>query len=318
MNEASKTSWALICGATPERISSPESAAGISPSSLQAGPEREKSGQRPAHAKGIPRRGKEKASRTNATSGRISSSSSRVTGLSASLANRLKRRLSTDGSIEYSLTWKDAVTPSRRWYSRLVGSARRTSDSEFIGWPTACRQDGPNGGPAQGTDRLPAAAALAGWPSASASDGEAGRSPMPGTSSTGMRPDGKKAQMGLQTLARFAGWPTTTTTTRDGKADGRDPPGRTGEPSLGHIIRGLILDLFLVPTGRRVVLAPEFSLWLMGFPEEWANSAPGAKDWQEAQAVLELGCLKAPGTPLSPSLPPKSSGPSLRKWANFL
>jgi hypothetical protein len=32
------------------------------------------------------------------------------------------------------------------------------------GWPTLCTQDGPNGGPSQGTDRLPGAAAVfAGW-----------------------------------------------------------------------------------------------------------------------------------------------------------
>jgi hypothetical protein len=60
---------------------------------------------------------------------------------------------------------------------------------------------------------------------------------------------------------------------------------------------GMITELFLVPTGRRVVLAPEFSLWLMGFPEAWANLAPGAKDWQEAQAALALECSKDQETP---------------------
>lgn len=41
-----------------------------------------------------------------------------------------------------------------------------TSDSGYIlsGWPTPCTQDGPNGGPAQGTDRLPGCVPLAGWP----------------------------------------------------------------------------------------------------------------------------------------------------------
>jgi hypothetical protein len=69
---------------------------------------------------------------------------------------------------------------------------------------------------------------------------------------------------------------------------------------------GVILDLFFVPTGKRVVLAPEFSLWLMGFPEEWVRAAPGAKDWLEAQAALALECSKDRETPSSPSLPPSS------------
>jgi len=33
----------------------------------------------------------------------------------------------------------------------------------LAGWPTPCQQDGPNGGPAQGADRLPGCAPLAGW-----------------------------------------------------------------------------------------------------------------------------------------------------------
>ena len=90
--------------------------------------------------------------------------------------------------------------------------------------------------------------------------------------------------MKLGLVAQLAGFPTTTT--RDSKLDGLDGPNRTGSPSLP----GLIRKLFYVPTGMRVVLAPEFSLWLMGFPEAWVTAAPGAKDWQEAQAKLALEC----------------------------
>ena len=39
----------------------------------------------------------------------------------------------------------------------------------MTGWPTPCTQDGPNGGPGQGPDRLPGAVALtAGWPTPNA------------------------------------------------------------------------------------------------------------------------------------------------------
>jgi hypothetical protein len=100
--------------------------------------------------------------------------------------------------------------------------------------------------------------------------------------------------LSLGTAVRLVGFPTTTT--RDSKSEGKDGPNRTGSPSLPAVALGVILDLFFVPTGRRVVLAPEFSLWLMGYPEAWVTAAPGAKDWREAQAALELECSREAGT----------------------
>lgn len=41
---------------------------------------------------------------------------------------------------------------------------------KMTGWPRPCAQDGPKGGPSQGTDRLPAAAAVTGWPRPMARD----------------------------------------------------------------------------------------------------------------------------------------------------
>jgi hypothetical protein len=41
---------------------------------------------------------------------------------------------------------------------------------KFAAWPTPCQQDGPHGGPGQGTDRLPVAADLAAWPTPAARD----------------------------------------------------------------------------------------------------------------------------------------------------
>ena len=223
-------------------------------------------------------------------------------------------------------------------------------------------------------------ALVAGFPSASATDASGGRKPPEGTSSTGIRPDGKKAQMGLQTIAQLAAWSTADaammndgadlathlerlerlkakhnngngagmplgimaklagfpmalktddqrgrmsaealkremarpnrsqglsldvslcawpTTTRDSKSEGKDGPNRTGAPSLPAVALkascllgvdpGRILGLFFVPTGRRVVLAPEFSLWLQGYPEAWMRAAPNYESWQKWQDLM--------------------------------
>jgi hypothetical protein len=124
----------------------------------------------------------------------------------------------------------------------------------------------------------------------------------------------------LAVAAQLAGFPTTRSI--DGSKGGRTPEGverereRRQKPpdELPSVVmyapHGPISDIFYVPTGRRVVLAPEFSLWLMGFPAAWVTAAPGAKDWREAQAALELECSRDRETPSSPSLPPSSSGPS--------
>jgi hypothetical protein len=63
------------------------------------------------------------------------------------------------------------VTPSSRdWkdspgmmITRADGRARLDQfprQAQLTSWPTPCGQDGPNGGPAQGADRLPGACAL--------------------------------------------------------------------------------------------------------------------------------------------------------------
>lgn len=210
------------------------------------------------------------------------------------------------------------------------------------GWPKTPQASDGQGGVMEirpgttGKYKLRDFAQLAGFPTPNVPNG--GRQPAGGMSPTGKTLDGKKRQVGTEQIAMIAGWTTALstdhqrgrmtdeamererpgagsglsldarlagwppTTTRDCKTDGKDAPNRTGAPSLP----GLITELFLVPTGRRVVLAPEFSLWLMGFPEAWVTAAPGAKDWLEAQAALELECSRAAETPSSPNSPPNS------------
>lgn len=135
--------------------------------------------------------------RMDGTCGPNFTGSSESAALASSLANRLRVTTARLGATLYNQRWSLKDTPSGVSLLQHVASARRTSDKDFIGWPTPrsveaghstgnparafdrksriedvvflsgwptpCRQDGPNGGPGQGADRLPGAAALAGW-----------------------------------------------------------------------------------------------------------------------------------------------------------
>ena len=52
----------------------------------------------------------------------------------ACLASKLKERLASVGSMEYSQTWKEKATPAGRAYSAHTARGRRTSDSDSTGW----------------------------------------------------------------------------------------------------------------------------------------------------------------------------------------
>ena len=323
--------------------SSPGSADGTSPLNSPGGPSTAKSGQEAAHASHSHSLGKAKAKKTSATSGPSSSDSSLSAALASSLANRLHQRLGSAGSMEYSQTWKEKVTPAGRRLWAHTASGRRISDSVFIGslplaaWPqTPTSSDGEGGvmelrEGAQGKYKLRDHAHLAGWKTAMANDAVRRGSVEPGDKTlnnqvmlggwmtpkamdgvfssprTSGRPPERSTH--LQTQAMFlAGWPTAKVT----DCHGSKPHGNGGQ-GLHTVACGVILDLFLVPTGRRVVLAPEFSLWLMGFPvEAWVSAAPGATAWRDAQAVLESEYSKEAGTRSSRVSPPSSSGPSLK------
>ena len=116
--------------------------------------------------------------KTSGISGRPGSISSASADLTSSLASRLQQQLGTSGSTLCRQTWKVKATASGLRYWAHTASAPRTSDSGCGSWPTPCQQDGPNGGPAQGSDRLPGAAALAGWATPTTRDWKDG-SPQP-------------------------------------------------------------------------------------------------------------------------------------------
>ena len=173
--------------------------------------------------------------------------------LQALLKEKLQSRVRMNNPL-YRLKWKQRTTPSGRAICALRASAARISVSDCIlsGWPTPCQQDGPNGGPAQGIDRLPGATALAGWPTPVSN-------PANGTPEAFLERKRKSVAKGnsmgialtdIQMVASLAGWPTTTT--RDHK-DGT---------SAGTVPENALL-------GRTV--------WLAGWPTTKASDGSGGR-----------------------------------------
>ena len=322
MSDQSKLSGPSTSSDTRSSTPLPALAAGLSLYDLLDGPRTEKSGPEAVPASRSARRAKAGGRPTKGTSGPISFGSSPSAVLQQSLESKLRARLDVNGSLEYDLIWKHWDTESDAPICALRASARRIFDKDFIGllidgWRSLNASDGQGGT----FDILRAIRAireglspklklklrddvqLAGWPTVKATDEKNKRSQegaerereRKGTST----PD-------LFTATMLAGWPTALR--QNGEKAGMPPETREGH----HVGRqdqalGVILPPFFVPTGKRVVLAPEFSLWLMGYPAAWVTSAPGATDWLEAQAVLVLECSKDRETQSFPNSPPSLS-----------
>jgi len=185
-------------------ISSPASEDGLSPFDWPDGPTTVRSGPAPVPVSRFRALEKDRGTSTPAISGPFSFDLSPSTDLQFCLENRLRARMAANGSPLYALTWKHWDMPSGPPICALRASAPRISDNGSTGWPTPCQQDGPNGGPGQGTDRLPGAVALTGWPTPT--KGNADGSQMgKDASATGRRPDGSKATVSLNQVAQLVG-----------------------------------------------------------------------------------------------------------------
>lgn len=337
MSEASRTFAQLTFEDMPSATSLPASECGATRSGSQDGPTIVRHGLDRAHANLSARQAKEAGLLTSGTSGQRSTTLSGTTARIRSWANRLQERTGSLGSTLYTLTWKRTATPSGRSIYALRASGRRTSGKGFTGVPTPCQQDGPNGGPNQGLDRLPGTAEqFSGVPTTCARDHKDGAegysqidqlprvahpfSPVatPTTDTTGVRTQtNRHSGMNLEDHAlTFAGVPTP-------KSQNANFPGEHGQG--GKDLQTVSLEAFgqtpngsSAETGSTGQLNPCYSRWLMGLPVDWDYAAFRASETLKARKSTTRSSKRAKPEPqgsgdTETQSPPKSPGRSSKR-----
>lgn len=305
-----------------ECIFSAASAAGNTPCSSPAGPTSGPSGQVPAPASRSRRLANGKAKPTTATSGQRCSGSSASAALQSSLASRLRARMDCDGSMEYSLTWKEWATPAGRRICALRARVRRKSASGYFGWPAPTARDWRDGRSNQhGKNARPlnevAMLALVGWPAPDASHHGSFLDPEKTLLRVmSHRSGGPKRSANLDDVVKLVGW----------AAPAANEPGGTPEQhlarkraavaarmwvtTLSHQALGISSGSFPVETTNSAgsVLNPAHSRWLQGFPETWDEASPSWDAWSDVQDQIASGGRKGMAMPSCPRWRQSSSG----------
>lgn len=227
------------------------------------------------------RQAKAKGLLTSGTCGPHGTGSLISASLQLSLESKLRARMALDGLTLYRLTWRHRGMPSGRQIFALRGSVRPTSEIAYGSWPTPTL---PHGGRVLTEQQFV----------------------------TGKRHNGQKVQVGMESAARFVGWPTPSVRDhkggyqggrmRDGKwaanvmdqtaqlvgwatptvSDARrgvNPPRAhdTGIPLTQQVgmlaISGPTSNGSLSKMPSGGQLNPALSRWVMGYPPEWCACA---------------------------------------------
>ena len=166
-----------ICADTHSAISLPASESGAVRYDSLGGLTIDEFGQALAPANLSARQAKALGLMTSGICGQPSTTSSRSADLQQCLESRLRAATQALGSTLYTLTWKPWVTPSGRSRFRLRASVRRTSVTDFTGWPTPTTRDWKDGAQCDNVPinaLLGSTAWLAGWPTTTATDAARG------------------------------------------------------------------------------------------------------------------------------------------------
>lgn len=235
---------------TLSTTSSPELAAGPSPSDSLECPTTTPSGPVPARANLSARQAKALGLLMSGTSGPLTTISSKSAALQESLVNKLRARTQMLGSTLWKLTWKPWVMPSGRSRFRLRASVRPTSETDTTGWPTPTTRDHKDGFYCPNVPinaLLGRAVWAAGWPTPMAGDEKWRYS----TTDSAERRLASGKQMPLEAWVMLMG-PVRLTA--------------TGQTLTGSDAR--------IESGGQ--LNPEHSRWLMAYPKEWCACAATA------------------------------------------
>jgi len=274
MNDQLSLLTQTTCADSLNATSSPASAAGPTHCGSQDGQTPNLSGLEAAPASRSPALGADAGQKTLDIFGRNSDGSSPSADLQECLGNKLRQRLAGYGSLEYALTWRTWDIPWGPPICALRALGHRISGNGCTGWPTQRAEAG--GARKQCRGFLEDVIQTVGWPTPRQTDWKCGGTYTENCSGRDLTKD-----------ATLASWPTPNAMEPDGNfRPSRAATGRTTD-CLGRVARSTMeakpraTDAATsgpTPAGTNAStekpgayrLNLRFSLWLQGFPAEWA------------------------------------------------